>query len=209
MKANWLTKVVLGLGLVTVVLAQNASAATVTLHSNNFYASLGGVGNGRGIGLHADSTFTMTSLGIFGDLINQSFDAQVYSSSNGHDIGGLLASSSAVVGGSGSQYYDIALDFTFNAGDFYTILWRPTATSSSWANSIDYYNDSGLPLTIDAFTLLDGTEGYTGVNFSNFLHPNLRLNAVDGGNQVPEPASVALLAVALLGLASARRSKKA
>ncbi len=204
-----LSKVALGLGLVAAVLVQNASAATVTLHSNNFYGNTGGVGSGRGIGLQADSTFTMTSLGIFGDLINQSFDAQVYSSTDGHNIGGLLASSSAVVGGSGSQYYDIALNFTFNAGSFYTVLWRPTSSNSAWANTIDYYNDNGLPLTIGAFTLLDGTEGFAGNNFANFLHPNLRLNALDGGNQVPEPESLALLAIAVLGLAATRRSKKA
>lgn len=201
------TRFVMQILIVFIALTQSAFAS-VELHSNDFYGNTGGVGSGRGIGLHADSSFSMTSLGLFGSLNTQSFDAQVYSSTDGHDIGSLLASSSAVIGGSANQYNDITLSFNFLAGNFYTLLFRPTEFSSSWANTIDYFNDSGLPLTIGAFTLIDGTEGFLGENFSNFLHPNLRLNASAESN-VPEPGALGLLALGLIAMRAARRKNRA
>jgi hypothetical protein len=184
------------------------SAAPTVLHSGDFYGYLAGVGSGRGVGFHADSSFSITSLGIYGDLISQSFDAVVFASTNGQDAGALLASSSAVVGGAGAQYYDINLNYSFNAGSYYTLLFRPTDGNGGWANAINYWNDSGLPTTIGPLTLIDGVEGYNAGDFSNFLHPDLRINA--DVTPVPEPETYAMMlaGLGLLGLAQRRRKQK-
>jgi hypothetical protein len=55
----------------------------------------------------ADSSFSIDSIGIEGDLISQSFDVLVLSSTNGHDVGAVLASESVVVGGTGDHFYDV------------------------------------------------------------------------------------------------------
>ena len=60
------------------------------------------------------------------NLVSQSYDVQIYSSTTGHDGGNLLASASTVVGGGGAAFYDIPISFTFAAGNFYLLLWRPT-----------------------------------------------------------------------------------
>jgi hypothetical protein len=144
---------------------------------------------------------------MFGRLVNESFDVVIFSSSNGHDAGSVLASASATVGGAGNQFYDIPINFTFNAGSFYTLLWRPTSSNSDWASTLDYYNDSGLPATVGPFSLIDGTEGYAADGFSNFLHPNLRVNGQ--ASTVPAPATLALLGIGWAGMAFGKRRKAA
>ncbi len=167
----------------TVLLSSQCVAAPIELNSGIFRGNLSGEGHGRGLGLRADSTVNLTSIGIHVDLNVLSFDAQIYASTNGSDTGALLASESTVLGGTGFGWQDILINFTLDAGSFYVLHFRPTIPNiNNWvgAGGIDYYEDFGLPVTVGPFTLIDGEEGYTSpLNFSNALHPSLRVNVSD------------------------------
>jgi len=186
-------------------------ATSLTMHASGvgIPAIAGGEGGGRGIGFQADSSFSIDSAGIFMDLVSQSYDVLIYGSTNGSDAGAVLASASAVVGGSGAQYYDIAIAYTFTAGSFYVLHWRPTDLGiNDWvaANTPNgFFFDSDLPETIGPVTLLDGEEGSGPDDFGNFLHPNLRVDVVDTAVAAPEPFALALFGLGLVGLGLSRR----
>ncbi len=190
----------------SLVFVTNVQASLLVLNSGDFWGKTGGEGRGRGVGILADSDFSITSLGIFGDLLQQSFDAQVYSSVDGSSADSLLASSTATVGGTGDGWNDIAINFSFTAGNYYVLHWRPTTDSNNWANTLDYYNDSALPSSIGPLTLVDGVEGYNADRFSNFLHPNLRIGLVSNG--IPEPGTMLIWSMfGCLGLSVSRRKR--
>ncbi|RLB64101.1 MAG: hypothetical protein DRH08_10205 [Deltaproteobacteria bacterium] len=56
-------------------------------------------------------------------------------------------------------------------------------------------------------TLINGFEGFNADNFSNSLHPNLRINT-GGTGEVPIPAAAFMFAPALLGFMGLRRKAK-
>src|SRR3954452_24257326 len=146
-----------------------ADAAIQILHGPTFFGSLDGEGNGRGMGIRADTAFSIDSLGIFGDIDLLSYTAEIYRSTDGHDAGLLLASATTSLGGTGSGWNDMPINFSFSAGQFYVLHWRPTGTTSSWATTLVYYYDLALPATIGPVTLIDGEEGTT-PNFVTTLH---------------------------------------
>jgi hypothetical protein len=188
------------------VLPLPANAGLVELHSGSFAFTTGGETTGRGIGFQALSDFSIYSIGIYGDLLEKSFDAQIYSSTDGNQANVVLAFESSVVGGSGRGWYDIGINFSFDANSYYVINWRPTDGGSDWATNLDYYNDSGLALSIsDMVMLINGTAGSDAAAFDNSLHPNIRL----GIQAVPVPAAVWLFGTALGGIGGFSRRRTA
>jgi hypothetical protein len=193
------------LAVILLLAVGSANAALVEFNSGDFYGTSagGGVGTGRGISFQADTTFTIDSIGIFTDLNSGSYDAVIFSSTDGHQANSVLGTSTELLSGVGNDWNDISIDYTFNANDYYVILWRPTDGNGTWTNSIDYYYDSGLPATAGPATLIDGVEGYDADSFINTLHPNMRVNII------PIPAAVWLFGSGLGVLGWMRRRQTA
>lgn len=153
---------------------------TTDLATPNFYGVFdGGEGSGRAIGFQADSDLTINSVGIMGDLVEKSHEIVIYDSPDGHSAGSILYTTSHTIGGTGYGWNDIPVSFTFTAGNFYVVNWRPT-DGGNWANQLEYYHDDGLPFTVGPLTLLEGIEGYDAQNTGNYVHPHLRI-CIDGG----------------------------
>lgn len=181
--------------------ARSASAAPIVVNSGDFVSTSDGEGGGRAQGIQATSAFSISSLGIFGDLELLSFDVVIYASTNGSDVGAVLETSSAIVGGTGNGWNDIPINFSFIAGSFYVVNWRPTIDNpGNWANTLDFYDDSALPVDVGPITLLEGIEGFTADNSANAVHASFRYDIV-----APEPASVMLFGLGVAGLCAARR----
>lgn len=142
------------------------------LATPNYGATSDGEGAGRAIGFQADTDFKLNAVSIMGDLTKQSFDVVIYSSTDGHTAGGVLATFSATVGGTGLDWNTVPVAFDFVEGNFYFVNWRPSA-SGNWATSIDYYLDTGLPFSVGPLTILEGVSG-ANAEESNTYHPHFK-----------------------------------
>ena len=196
MKKIFFTILCLGL------LPLSANATVIDVHSTSSYGVVGGVAQGRAQGILVNSNFSVSAIGIYGNLVAQSFDIVVYSSINGHSAGSVLASASALAGGTGLGWNNIAFNFNFLAGNYYVVNWRPTAVNSNWG-SLDYYRDNVLPQIVGPLTLVEGFSGFSAIGAANTLHP--RLGYVTGVSDVPEPAMFSLLLLGLVGFGIFRR----
>ena len=190
------------------IMSANTFATLLEINASSSGTITGsGPGSLRGIGFLANSAFSISNVGLYSDIGSTSYDINIYSSSNGSDITGLLASTSATVGGAGLQWYDVALSFSFLTSNFYAIEWATTSGSTIPGGSGSYFHyafDSNLPLTTGPVTLLDGFASSSG--FSNLLHPLLRVNVVES---VPEPVTLVLMSLGLAGLGFSRKRKAA
>ena len=140
----------------------SAQAIPIEVNSGTFAwtGESGFEGGGRGQGFLADSDFIVTSIGIFGDLQPELYDVAIYSSTNGSDTTGILSIATSTAGGVGNSWNDIDISFTFNAGNYYVVNWRPNdLEENDWINTIDYYYDYSLPVSIGPLTLVEGLEG--------------------------------------------------
>lgn len=189
-------------GICIVFISSIASATSLELNSGSLFGNSTAVGSGRGISFHADSAFSIDSVGIFGDLFAESYDVVIYSSTDGHQANSILTSATADVGGIGHTWNDIAINFSFTLGDYYVLNWRPSdggsGVNGGWAN-LSLYRDAGLPVSVGPTTLIDGLVGFSAGDFSNNLHPNLRINAT---TVVPIPAAAWLFGSGFLVLVS-------
>ncbi len=126
-------------------------------------------GPGRAIGFRADRDFTLNAVSIKGDLLELPFEVVIYNSPDGHTAGSVLATFSATTGGTGYDWNVMPVSYRFTKFQYYVVNWRPV-TPSTWVNSIDYYNDSGLPATRGPVTIVEGFAGAT-PDPGNSYHP--------------------------------------
>ena len=195
-------------GLVFLSISSIGYSVPLEVNSGSFAwtGQAGFEGGGRGQGFYANEDFVVTSIGIFGDLKSELFDLVIYSSTDGSNTGGVLKTATELEGGGGNTWNDIAIDFIFEAGNYYIVNWRPSDLGhSDWVNTIDYYYDYSLPRTLGPLTLVEGLEGTDAENPDNLIHPNMRYDIF---NPIPEPTTMLLFGTGLAGLALLRSRRK-
>jgi hypothetical protein len=144
---------------------------------------LRGMGSGRGLGFHADENFSMNSfaikLSVQAAATVPEYQFDIYSSTDGHDVGGLLASTTFfLVEGVGYELQPFVYDFV--AGSHYVINFsrvdgvslndQPIGTSYSWEDPGTY-----VPFDYGVLTLIEGFEGSFPIA-SNPLIPHVRFS---------------------------------
>lgn len=178
--------------------ATSVSAAVITVDQGPAYQSSydnGAMGSGRGISFLATQNFSITSLGV--DLSVLSTDAtsyayQIYSSTDGHSAGSLLASTTFQLT-AGTGYRDQALNFAFNAGSYYLVNFKRVDGQNLGSLGTHYaYEDATSQISYGPFTVVEGFEG-TPINNSNPLIIYTRFNTTQANAAVPEPATWAMM----------------
>lgn len=186
-----------------------ANAGLIELDEGNLYSANynSGMGTGRGIGFEVNDNFHMSELGI--DLnvtsaaISALYEFEIFSSTDGHTSGSLLDSINFNLT-KGIGWVDFAFDFDFQAGSFYVVnfsrvdnaILSGLGTKYSWEPSSHF--NYGILSTVEGF------EGST-PNNSNPLSTHFRMETES--TSVPEPSTLAIFALGIMGLAS-RRFKK-
>ena len=180
--------------------SESVDAFIVELHSDDFEGTsfhASGSGEGRGIGFLANSDFTITSIGLYGALLQTSHQVTVYRSIDGNQVGPTntpWAQESMILGDSLNptlQWNDIPINFSFQAGEYYVIGWKPeSSTTNNWATTLDWYRDSSLPFTTGPVTLINGAAGRSLERFDNTMHTAFRVNVTVNENIAPIATNV-------------------
>ena len=196
---SWKAKQLAAVVLMALFFIPQVAHAQLDLVSGSGSISDGnGAGTGRGLGFQAQSNYQLTSVGIFAGLNNEDHQVTLYSSTDGNQTTGVLTSASLTLGGLGDQFYDININYSLVAGQYYVVNWAPVDSQTNWVSGgIEYFSDSNLPFTVAPILMINGTEGFDAANFSNGLHPHLRFNGSEGE---PEQESVPVPALTTKGL---------
>lgn len=168
---------------------------------------------GRGVVFRAEQDFTMSAFAMEGRWDNQlDLGIDVYTVP-GVDQRNLLSQSTATgQTWSGDAFTTLSHTQSFTAGNIYEIVFR----FSDPGLIFPHYNfqngtlDPGQGFLVGSQMLvLDGSDFDTGLQSGQVWLANFRITIGEPEQGVPEPASLALLGVALAGLAGAGRRKAA
>ena len=200
--------------------AATAQASVIQMDQGALYSNsydYGGMGKGRGVGFSVNQNFSITSagidLGVNAGALGQNYVLAIYSSTDGHDAGSVLASTTFSDLSVGTGWVDRGLSFNFAANSFYVVdfaradgqrLGGGLGTIYSWEDHFP----AGRPVTYGPLTVLEGFEGAPPSN-SNPLIPHMRFNADVAGGAVPEPATWAMMLVGFGGLGAVIRRRRA
>ena len=172
----------------------------------------GGMGAGRGVSFLATQDFTIHSMGIDIALMQEDstlYNFEIYSSTNGHDAGDLLASVSKTLAAA-AGWHDAAMDFTFQSGDYYVINFE--RADHQWLDGVGTHyawEGGNTAVSYGPFTVVEGFAD-SPPNNGNPLIPYMRMST-DASAAVPEPASWAMMlgGFGLVGGALRSRQKAA
>jgi hypothetical protein len=163
----------------------------------------GGAGGTRGDYVTMTGDFTLSSIGIQGEIsqgATETFNAYVYT---GDGSTQLAAGSNMTLTGDGTeQFYNLPINYTLLNGQSYDIgIDFHSFNDPNWQVEF-YFFDSGSnsPFNVGSFEVTDGEESHCGA--CNILAPNLEVNGA-----VPEPGTFLMLGTGVLGLAGALRRK--
>ncbi|WP_306392115.1 PEP-CTERM sorting domain-containing protein [Telluria beijingensis] len=191
--------------------AGGAAAATVIfVPPNDTVGSEYSAGNdswwmGRGITFGVDSRQAVTSVGLLHDLTGIDLTFGLYEISMSSVT--LTRLSSLASGGSnvttnGRDWIDYALaGIVLDPGKQYLLEFAFQGD----ANSNFYYDNQNVLWNQGPFTSLDGAMG---IEIGNFTVAGLRIDSVDVAAAVPEPGSLALLALGMAALVRRRRAMR-
>ena len=184
-------------GAPIVFVAPNDAGRVFTTNSNDSWSG------GRGIGFNVSSSQVINSVGVYQNLSNKALSYGLYeisSPTGGFSKTATLRSGSATVNTSGLEFIDFSFaDLTLLTVKNYLLEFSFSGNSAQNF----FYNNGNVAWSQGAYTKLEGTASSS---FSNSVVGEFRLNNT---NQVPEPGTVFLIGVAVLGLAAGRRARKA
>lgn len=174
------------LGFSLVVAVPMAAADIIDLDPGVGFFRTGGPGTGRSMYILANEDFSISAVGVLGDLVEQSFDVVIYAGKGEQNPPGAeLEKVSATAGGIGFDWNDLEIEFSFDAGEEYLINWRPSSSNNRWATQLEYTNSWGNPLDdgvdLGPLTILDGRENWNGTSWTNTLAAHMRINTSGGG----------------------------
>jgi hypothetical protein len=183
-------------GLIEFIPPNDETGQVFSTNGNDIWSA------GRGLVFEMLSNETIDSLGVYHDLsnINLFYELSQVTSLTGAVTSGqtILRSGNALTTTNGLNWIDFGIaDLMLSAGNYYHLEF----TFSGNGNQNFFYNNGNAAFSEGSFINIEGTQAG---NTSNFVMPALRVNTT---TQVPEPSTLAIFALGIMGLAS-RRFKK-
>lgn len=184
-------------GLIEFIPPNDLAGQVYSTNSNDAWSS------GRGFVFEMLSNESIDSLGIYHDLtnINLFYELSEVTSLTGTLTSGqtVLRSGNALTTTSGLNWIDFAIsDLVLMAGSYYHLEF----TFSGSGNQNFFYNNGNVAFSNGSFSSIEGTNN---VDTGNFVMPALRVNTT---TSVPEPTTLAIFALAIMGLVSRRFNKR-